>query len=220
MSTDRHQLLDELGIESEPNPPRAALDSSMRAVLVQLAMCSHISATSYQPRGRSGATDSVDLSGGDTGRQTDYARWYGPPFHEPTPRHPGAKNDTERAQLVAEAQDDLKHLRGTAIVERPPGETVAQRDARLLKDYEGETPEDVAATREGVTAAHMRKIRVRAGRDQERGKPLPPRRLPAAERKSQARVLHDRRVPISEIARRLGVDRVTIKRDLGRNGRS
>ena len=205
---------------------RAELDAAMREVLVQLAVCSHVPATSYQPRGRSGATDSRDLSGGDVGTHTHLAREYGPPFHDPTTRWPGAKTDEDRAWIIERARRELENIRGTGVRARPLGETAAERDHRIVhgahdpktgkhESYEGWSPEDVAMNT-GVTAAHVRKLRVRATRDQETGRPIDVQALPAAERRRRARELDRSRVPIAEIARRLGTHRSTIERDIGR----
>jgi hypothetical protein len=206
---------------------RAELDRQMRGVLAQLATVSHVSAAGYQPSGRSGATSSRDLSGGDLGADV-FARRYGPPFHEPTKRWPGAQDNDHRAVVLRAARDELDHVRGRgSAVTRPTGETAADRDHRIVHGYvdhrtgirenfEGWPPEDVAMNT-GTTAARVRKIRLRAGRDPENGTELAvAAELPAAERRRRARELAAAGSTLTQISHQLGASRSTIERDLGK----
>lgn len=127
---------------------RPELDQAMRDILTKLALCSHIPATSYQPRGRSGATESRDLSGGDQGAHV-HAVAYGPPFHQCTGacRHrPPATTDEQRLRVLHAATDEYEHLTGQSAVkaQRPQGETAAERDARIVRDYSGWSVREVA----------------------------------------------------------------------------
>jgi hypothetical protein len=191
----------------------------MEDVLRRLAFCSHVPAASYQPRGRSGATDSVDLTGRDVGEHTIFQIMYGPPFHPATPRNPGARDDEERGRIIRAAEAQLAHLRGRTALERPLGETQAELDQRILTDptYIGWSPE-VVATDAGVTPARVRRLRARDQRDQETGRPLPDYQapLPAKERKRRVREATAAASRSPRSAARMNISLSTVERDLGK----
>lgn len=164
---------------------RAEIDAAMREVLAQLSTCSHVPAAGYGPSGGSGTDE--PLGGGrppgDLGEAV-FARAYGRPFHEPTPRHPGAKDDDARLRILGEATDELEAIRGNGAsrVERPAGETDDERAKRIVRDGRG-WPIREAAVHFRVGESEVRKARL-LGRievdgiprplDVDTGEPLPP----------------------------------------------
>ena len=201
---------------------RQDLDREMGGVLHELNLCSHTPALGYEPMGRSGATTSRDLSGGDTG-PAYFAFRYGPPFHEfhrctskCGHRRKQARTDAERMLVLERAKEELKSLRGGQSVreERPAGETAKQRDARIVKDYPGWAAKEVAReVRCGVN--DVRQARVAAGREPDYGKePEPEADLEA--RIARARELYASGHKPAQIARLLDVSRATAWRYIGK----
>lgn len=194
---------------------RAELDAAMREVLTQLALCSHIGAAGYEPRGRSRATNSVNLVGGDKGNEY-FARAYGMPFHRPTPRHPGCVTDEQRKHVIDTAGDELRHLRGNGRgqVSKPKGETLEQLKARIVKDGEGFPLKEVAINfRCGERI--VRAAREEAGREPAFGR-VPEAGPDAEARRARALELKDEGLTVTQIAKLLGVHRSTVERDLGK----
>lgn len=197
----------------------AALDRQMREVLLQLAVCSHVPASGYQPRGRSGATDSRLLIGGDTGNLT-FARAYGRPFAQPTAGHPGARDDHERQAVLDEARAELEHLRrGSADIELQE-ESLDELYDRIVHAGEGYTVKEVAfSLRVGERVViSARKAR---GRDTGLGKALTNQQsLSRDDRREKARELRDKKgLSYRAIALILGVPKSTIADDLAQDGR-
>lgn len=195
---------------------RAELDAEMRQVLLDLAMCSHVPANGYEPTGRSRATESTILVGGDTGA-TYFERWYGMPFHQPTAKHPGCVTDEQRRLVIKKAREELESLRGNGNSnghsERPTGETATQRDMRIVKEGEGFTCREVAINFR-CGERDVARARKRAGREPELGR-VPESDLGAEERRARVHEMKERGMTISQIRLQLGVSRSTIERDLG-----
>jgi hypothetical protein len=151
---------------------REQLDQRMRDVLLQLAVCSHVSAPPYEPRGRSGATTSRVLVGGDLGNHY-LALAYGAPFHicDGHCRHRWlpAHDDHAREQVLLQAETELASIR------RGAGLTDAQRNelkgdvAAMLEDTVGWAPEDVERSRFRISARLVRRHRRAAGLNPETG---------------------------------------------------
>lgn len=201
-------------VENTPMTARDALDAEMRDVLAQLEVCSHVPANGYEPTGRSGATSSVILVGGDTG-PTFLARRYGPPFHEPTAKYPGCTTDEQRQKVIQMARDELAAIRGNgyALRERPTGETVKQRDKRIVKDGEGFTCREVAISFR-CGERDVARARKAAGREPEYGR-HPESDLDPEKRRARVHEMKESGMTISQIRMQLGVSRSTIERDLG-----
>ena len=110
--------------------------------------------------------------------------------------------DGHRLEVVTDAEAEVARIRYPDPVERQ-SETDDERRARILKETEGFTPDEVALSRHGVTAREIRKWRKTARLDQETGRPLA--RLDKHRRVQEvARLLDEGVRSPAEIARRLG----------------
>jgi hypothetical protein len=194
---------------------RAELDRQMRAVLAQLETCSHVPA----PSSSGGGSSSDEHPGGrrppgDLGH-TYWARWYGPPFHERSSAHPGARDDDNRVQIINAARQELEHLRGHAVRERTQSESLDQLRARIVKQGEGWTVEEVArAMRCGERL--VIEARKQAGREPTFGRRVerPSEALARDERRRRAEEMREKGMSYRAIGSLLGVDGETIRRDL------
>lgn len=122
-----------------------------------------------------------------------------------------ARTDDQLRDAVHKAETDLAAYR-RARLQRPP-ETAEERDARIIREYEGLLPLE-AARLENVTAENIRRVRFMAGRDPATGNPkaygwksVSDRRVLAMQMRSAGRSLRS-------IAEDLGVSYQTIQRDL------
>lgn len=193
---------------------REDLDAEMRSVLIELAVISHVPAAGYEPKGRSRATDSVLLSSDPRERDhTYFAARYGPPFHHPTPRAPGCQTDEQRAEVITWARGELRAIRGTGPRPQPVGETIAERDARIVKEGEGFTRREVAI-RFRCGERDVTRARKNAGREPDLGR-QPEEGLPADQRRGRVLKMKQNGMTPAQIARLLGVHRSTVERDLG-----
>lgn len=198
---------------------RADLDREMREVLSALNLFSHVQAMGYEPTGRGRSSDEP-LGGSRPPGDIDhvvFAREYGPPFHEPTRRYPGARTNTRRAQVLENAKEELKQLRGKHARRQPAAESLAARNERMVREGEGWTVREVAIHfRCGEN--EVRRARKDAGREPDLGALLETEgELSVSERRRRAHELREQHnLPLSAIARKLGVDKATISRDLRR----
>jgi hypothetical protein len=194
-----------------------ALDAEMRAVLAQLETCSHVPAAGWGPTGRSRSSDEHPGGGrppGDIGH-TYFARWYGPPFHLRTPKHPGCVTDDQRRNVLKAAKDELGHIRGGRVA-RPlvPGERREDWEKRMVKEGAGFTAKEVSIRfRCGIR--DVWKVRERHDREREYGR-VPEPDLDTQARRARVRELDGKGHTIAQIARLVGVHRSTVERDLGR----
>jgi hypothetical protein len=204
---------------------RESLDRQMRDVLLDLAVCSHARTQTFDATGRSGATDSVILSGGDRGA-SPWAELYGPPFHEgrvgrgatalahdlklPAP----ASTDSGRRLVLKATRAELERIRGgsRSAEMRPAGETVAERDRRVVADGQGMSPEDAAYHfRLEGGERQARRIRIAAQRYPEDGTPIAGD-LTTDQKRDRAREMRTRKVPLREIAAALEVSHMKVAR--------
>jgi hypothetical protein len=196
---------------------RDRLDSEMRHVLIQIAVCSHVPAVTYGGGAGSDEHPGGRQPPGDLGPEY-FARLYGPPFHTCSrgcKHHKPASNDRDRDAIVQRAIEELKLIRGHGERPRPVGESRDQTVTRMLDECEGWKPEDVERSRWKMSARMVRRYRKIAGLNQETG--LPPSDgdgLAASERRARARAYHEQGYRLSQIATLLGVSRSTIERDL------
>jgi hypothetical protein len=189
---------------------RVELDAEMGRQLCQLALCSHVQAVSYEPKSRSGATKSRVLTG-DKGNHWAAAD-YGPPF-APESRH-SARTDAERVEVIERTKAEVEHLRGGEHmhVQRPAGETVEQRDARIVSDGQGYTLKE-AAIHFRCGERDIRRARVAAGVDPDYGK-APAGVTSINERRTRVVEYRGQGHSVSAIALLLRVSKDTVKRDL------
>lgn len=188
----------------------------MREVLADLELVSHVPASNYEPKGRSrggGPEMGGNRPPGDKGA-TYFARAYGLPFSEPTPKYPGCIHDSQREHVIDNARRELAHLRGHTPRPNPREETAAELDARIVEEGEGFDAEEVAVRfRTGVL--RVRKARERAGREPKTGLAVRVERMDTQRRRKETRRLRtEENLPITSIARILGVDKATVSRDL------
>jgi hypothetical protein len=202
--------------------PNSALDGEMEAVLRALAMCCHVPAVN--PQGGTAGSDEHPGGGrppGDLGSE-EYARRYGPPFHQCTPKcdHRGpVRSDEGRRALLAEAKAELQSIRGygLAAVPRPAGETADEFDERIVKKGEGWTAKEAAAAFK-TTPTRVIRARKAADRETEYGRPPEPP-TSADRRRTRVLELKGRGRTIAQIVATLGVSRSTVERDLGQRDR-
>ena len=195
---------------------RRELDREMRKVLAQLETCSHVPAAGWGPTGQSPSSDEHPggrRPPGDLGHAY-FAQRYGPPFAEATWAHAGAKSDDEREAILAEARDELAHIRDPAARDRPIGESVDDLRARIVREGVGWTVREVAQ-RMRCGERLVREARKAAGRDPDYGR-IPEPEADAEARRQRARELHSTGHTLAQIARLLDVSRSTIERDLGK----
>lgn len=188
----------------------------MRQVLTELDLISHVPASDYEPRSRSrggGPEQGGNRPPGDKG-STYFARAYGPPFHERSPKYPGCVTDSQRAHTIDSARREVAHLRGYESRPAPVEETAAEMDERIIHEGEGFPAEEVAVRfRTGVR--RVRRAREDAGREPAHGKEVVVEKLTTKERRKKVRQLrHEQNLPIRSIARIVGVDPGTVSRDL------
>lgn len=199
---------------------REGLDAAMRDVLRELELMSHVPASGYQPTGRSRSSDEPPggtRPPGDKGH-TYFARAYGPPFHERTPRYPGCLHDSQRAHVIESAQAEVDALKGRAERPRVVEESAEQLGERIVREGEGFSATEVAV-RFRTGERRVRRVREAAGREPVYGRPLEAGNggMTADARRARARQLReDENLPITSIARILGVNKSTVSKDLRR----
>lgn len=107
-----------------------------------------------------------------------------------------------RTAVVDDMETEVARVRYPEPQERP-AETVLERRARILKDTEGWSPEDVARSRHGVTAREIMRWRKSNGTDPQTGRAVA--RADRSQRFQQVQALVAEGVTSpAEIARRLG----------------
>lgn len=195
---------------------RDQLDAQMREVLRELELISHVPASGYQPTGRSRSSDEP-LGGsrppGDHGH-TYYAQAYGPPFHPRSGRHPGCITDSQRAHVIENALLEVDHLKGRTERPEPVEESAAQLEERMVREGEG-FPADEVAVRFRTGVSRVRRVREAAGREPAFGRLLEHESgLSTEDRRRRVRELRAENLPLSSIARIVGVDKGTVSKDL------
>lgn len=107
-----------------------------------------------------------------------------------------------RTAVVDDMETEVARVRYPEPQERP-AETELERRARILKDTEGWSPEDVARSRHGVTAREIMRWRKSNGTDPQTGRAVA--RADRSQRFQQVQALVAEGVTSpAEIARRLG----------------
>lgn len=214
------------------NPPLSPLDTRMRLLLMDLALCCHVPAVN--PQGGSASSDEHPGGArppGDLGAEA-YARRYGPPFHTCTTRcrHDGpARDDEDRRHLISAVRAEIETIRGygLASIPRPAGETADEFNARIVAVGEGWPVRD-AANHFKTTSTRVIRARRAANCEPEFGKPLPDKpahtrtsngrfggHLDAETRRERVHDLKGQGMGPSRIALALGISKSTVERDLG-----
>lgn len=117
-------------------------------------------------------------------------------------RWAAAVTDEHRLAVVEDMEAEVARLRYPEPQERP-AETELERRARILKDTEGWSPDDVARSRHGVTAREIMRWRKQDGTDPQTGRTHA--RPDRFQRFQQVQVLVAEGITSpAEIARRLG----------------
>lgn len=192
-----------------------AHDAQMRWLLAQLELISAIPAVNY---GASHGTDEHPggrKPPGDSGYRV-YAAWYGPPFHESTPDHPGCRNDRERTECIEAAHIELEHLRRGKGVDRDSIETSEATRARMLTETEGWSLQDVAQSHWRMSTTIVRRLRLADGRNADTGKPAEPETESGDDLVSRAREMKQHGMSLRQIAMALNVDKQQVQRFLRR----
>lgn len=179
----------------------------MRAILTQLQLVSAIPAQNLNATHGSDEHPGGRKPPGDDGYLL-YARWYGPPFFQPTPQHPGCRTIDEQIQCITAARSELQHLRRTTHVEVT--ETPEQTRAQLLEETEGWSPQAVSQSHWRISTSVLRRIRVAAGRDAETGRIVELEQHDGQDLASRARALKDQGMSQRAIAMVLGVSKTQV----------
>jgi hypothetical protein len=179
----------------------ADLEQRMRETLLQLALCSNGTTTSWAPSGSSERDRSPTLGIGDA-PELELARAFD-----------CAVNDQQRERVLGRATETLDRIRRSRA-DASAGETLEERNARIVRDGEGVPARDVAIwARCGIRDVH--KARDAAGRDLELGRPLRNGELRAADRRVELARLVGEGMSVRNAARSLGCSESTARRDLG-----
>lgn len=180
----------------------------MRRILAQLELISAVPATNLEATHGSDEDPLGTKPPGDYGYLV-YARWYGPPFHEPTTEYPGCRTNTERTACLEAAESELEHLRKTTrpVVMEAPDKAVAD----MLAETEGWSLEDVARSHWRTSPTMMRRLRVADGRDAETGRFVTLSGENAVERAIE---LRQRGLSLRQIGMVLHVDEKQVRRYL------
>ena len=175
------------------------LDKEMRAVIVRLQLVSQVAARAYGGGGGMGGHPSSKPPAGEAH----------PEWERLLADYNVALDDAGRTRVLERAKQALGAWR------RSHGAIVAavNLDTLVVEDGEGYDAEMVAQ-RYGLTAAHVRRIRQRAGRRPDDGSNPDAKRLPREQRRAEARRMREKGMSTRQIAAVLGVGQSTIVEDL------
>jgi AraC-like DNA-binding protein len=172
-------------------------DQQARQVLLELTLLSHGSVTNWAPT-TSGTRDRDPRPTGDSNPVADqYAAAYA-----------DAAGDVSRQRVLHEAREELARWRGHGIT-RAPGETQAAKDARMVREGEGWTVDEVSRHFH-CTRRHVRKICSEHGVAIDYRDVLSP--LGAVSRASMAKAMRDADTSQADIAAALGISQPTVSR--------
>lgn len=184
-------------------------DQQMRQILARLEVTSNGRIYSYQPVGSKGAFQGSAPTTGDS--SPPHIRW-AHAYNE-------CVSDGERDRVIREANRELGELtcRPVRLVK---GESVADRDRRLLKEGAGWSAREVA-DRFRVNLRDVWRIRREGGRDKDyggaiKGREAESKRLQRVERQRRVRELKERYPGMTarQIGMHVGVDHKTVQQDL------
>lgn len=192
---------------------RHGLDTQMRRILAQLELISAIPAVNYNATHGTDEHPGGRKPPGDIGYR-EFAAWYGPPFHERTPEHPGCVTDEQREDCITVAKETLEHLRKTTSIDASTLETHDQLRERMLVETEGWSPQSVSQSAWRMSVTIVRRLRVAAGRDAETGFVVVEQETPGLDLVSRAREMKGRGMSIRGIAMALGCQPTQVVRYL------
>jgi hypothetical protein len=186
------------------------LGRQMRSVLAQLELTSN------------GTTASPDAMHGGESLRLPQSGDSNPPHVEFRERWNATVDDTQREELIAEAREDLARLtgHGSASLPRPEGETVPERNARMIREGAGWSPEQVSLVFH-MSVTEIRKARAAAGCLMDTGYPIPNHVQPESRKRQSAGLVAllaeaDRirqanpGMPLRQVALASGVPRATL----------
>lgn len=136
------------------------LPSAVRQILAELELISHGSTQSWNSAGGHGESTAV-LPYGESNPPHVYLREL----------YVAQTTDPGRARVVTRITLALREARGQIDRSHVVGETREHEDARMIKQGEGFTPEEVA-NRFNCTPSRVRRARLAAGRSQDTGKAI------------------------------------------------
>lgn len=129
------------------------IPTNVRLLLSQLELLSHGSTASWNPAG--GHTEPAALPFGEND----------PPHLRLRARYLAADSDEARTRAVNMMNKTLREFRGTGVDRsKVVGETREQEDARIVREGNGFTADEVAL-RFNCTPTRVRRVRLAAGRD-------------------------------------------------------
>lgn len=182
----------------------------MRQVLARLEITSNGPISSYSPVASKGGFSSGEPTTGDTR----------PPHIFWARRYNACIDDAEREHAIASAARELDEIT-QRVYPAVEGESIEDRNTRMVKDYAGWSAMDVAtAFRCGVREVH--KARLAAGRDKDYGQVVEQptgKRLAADERRRKVHDLKARHPGMTarQIAMHVGASHPTVVEDLKRD---
>lgn len=174
---------------------RPELDTRMHKAFVALSTCSHVPAASLTPNTSHSKPGTIEPAG-DTSLVV-YRK-----------RYMEALDDRERFEVVVDIEAEVASIKKRAKVVE--GETDDQRRKRILKDTLGLTPEQVAMSTAGVSAATIKKWRKLEGLNVSDGKR--PSNLSVEEKRAEAIRLHGLGRSRYEIAQVVGLHKEQVSR--------
>lgn len=187
---------------------RRELDHAMRRVLGRLAVTSNGTTTSWDSGGGGDADSRPPSSGDALPPHVRFANAYGPPFAPATGRFRQADDDAARERVLGDARGELEAVsRRTAPV--VVGETLEQRNVRVLEDGTGWTVLDVA-NHFRIGHGEVIRLRLAAGREPANGTRTKPVTEDVIELRTRARSMRAARMSIGQIALLLGRSKSTI----------
>lgn len=185
-------------------------DHRIRNILAQLEVTSNGPISSYTPVASKGAFGSGEPTTGDS--------W--PPHVRWASKYNEAANDFEREKVIGKATRELEELT-RRVAPRVEGETVKDRDRRIVREGEGE-PAQKVATNFRCGLREVWKARERDGRDKDYGRPFEGKsikaRLAVGERRRRVRELKRDNPGMTnrQIGMHVGADDKTVAADLKR----
>jgi hypothetical protein len=190
------------------------LDKQMRSILAQLEMLSHGAITNYSPTGTGNGADTKPPTGELRPPHEHWARrWTLAVEHdEETELREATAITSHRENVIDKAHADLdsyrKRMEGVVV-----GETEEELETRIIRTGKGWSVNDVAQYCR-CNPKFVRKVRRKAGVDEQNGTGIVMEMVARDERVERAKAMRERGMPLRAIAMHLGCDVATVHRDL------